>query len=1235
MLLVASYIVIGRQAMRMVPQFRAPLEKMLEQHLHTDLQIGSFTGRMDGLSPVFVLDNVRLPGPDGTEGLRINHVALTLDVIPSILHRSLRLRELLVRGVDIHLQRADDGHLRLRGLGVLGEHKRMPLHDLLSLFYRQNRLLLDQVRLTVDWPGFPQFATSNLQAELVNSGDRHHLAVRLRTADAPRQLDFRMALTGDAYQLSDVNGRAYLHLQGNGWDRWLSPRWPWSVKPETLNGEVSAWSQISGGQLASATLNLAVDRLKLAASGGNQWLIRNVTGLARVDKRSPGYQLSLSDLSLYTNAGEWHAGEMGFFWNGARGENLKWRALARDFNVGTSRQQILALPFDMPGVSGKVRDHLKQLAPSGRVQDLYADGGPHGPDAFSVRLKDLTSQASGRIPGVSGFTGWLAGTPDDGVAVVDSQQLGLQMPRLFDRTETLSLSGPVRWHRDGKVTTLDSGRLRASNADAQGDAILSARIEPGKMPELRLLADVRQGSGKQARAYVPDNKLKPKLAEWLDKALVAGKVPRARFLYQGPVKINPARQQDRTFQMAFQVADFHLHFLDGWPDLLNLQGEVLIDGRRVQGRNLSGDLMGTHLSKASFDVPEFKPGTAPRLIVAGHLQGPTDDLTHVLHDTPLKKALPDELANWSLSNGQLNGDLLLRWPLGKDGVDPEVLTTGSLGGATLSSEKRNLTVSAINGDFSYDLTRGLEINGLKGQLFGEAVQGSVHTANRITRVAIQGTAPLDQVRQWLNADWMRPATGAVKYDATLLLPWQGQPVSLSLTSDLGGAAIDLPAPLGKSDQQKEPFHLVWQAASPQQQISFQYNNRVTGRLYLGDQGVSRGHIVLGGTLPGPVSGKDILVTGHLPQLSVEPWVDYLQKGAGGDSAFPLRKLNIRVGKLNLYDIDVDNGALTVMPAGPGWKVDLEAKTLAGSLQVPPDYVARGEQPLKLKVKRANLKLPADQGKGLDPTQIPVADVDASNLKVNGVDFGHWQMHLRPRPNGIRAASLKADWRHSSFNGHLDWLVGDDGKQHSHYVGSVSSKNLGAALKDWDVQPFIESKKARAVLDLGWPGSPFEVNYDTTHGKASLEFGESRIPETNRSTSVLRVLGVLNINTITRRLRLDFSDLYKKGLSCDSISGDLSIDGPLVTTNNLVIKSPSAEFRVRGTTNMEKETLDNTMEVTLPLSSNLYAGCLAGPAACAGIFVFDRIWGNKLEKMTTLQYRVTGTWDNPKVKETNG
>jgi uncharacterized protein YhdP len=235
---------------------------------------------------------------------------------------------------------------------------------------------------------------------------------------------------------------------------------------------------------------------------------------------------------------------------------------------------------------------------------------------------------------------------------------------------------------------------------------------------------------------------------------------------------------------------------------------------------------------------------------------------------------------------------------------------------------------------------------------------------------------------------------------------------------------------------------------------------------------------------------------------------------------------------------------------------------------------------------------------------------------------------------VALEEMDALWRSTAIRGRLLWTR--QGKQdHSQFIGSLDSRNLARSLRQWQLEPFIESDDARAVLDVNWPGMPTDMDYLSLQGQASVAIGPGRFPKTDSKTSALRVLGVFNITTVSRRLRLDFTDLYKKGLSFEEISGDFNIDGSLVSTSNLQIKSPSAELRLRGEMDIEAETLDHYMEVTLPVSSNLYVGCLAGPAACAGIFVVERLWGDRLEKMTSLGYRVTGSWDEPKVEEVQG
>jgi uncharacterized protein YhdP len=72
--------------------------------------------------------------------------------------------------------------------------------------------------------------------------------------------------------------------------------------------------------------------------------------------------------------------------------------------------------------------------------------------------------------------------------------------------------------------------------------------------------------------------------------------------------------------------------------------------------------------------------------------------------------------------------------------------------------------------------------------------------------------------------------------------------------------------------------------------------------------------------------------------------------------------------------------------------------------------------------------------------------------------------------------------------------------------------------------------------------------------------------------------------------------------------------------------------VSGSTVLSSHALDTKVRVTLPVNSNLYVGCLAGLAACAGIVAFEQLWGDRLEKLTTLGYEVRGSWEDPQIKQ---
>ena len=149
----------------------------------------------------------------------------------------------------------------------------------------------------------------------------------------------------------------------------------------------------------------------------------------------------------------------------------------------------------------------------------------------------------------------------------------------------------------------------------------------------------------------------------------------------------------------------------------------------------------------------------------------------------------------------------------------------------------------------------------------------------------------------------------------------------------------------------------------------------------------------------------------------------------------------------------------------------------------------------------------------------------------------------------------------------------------------------------------------------------------------MTLNEGVLNTSDTTTGFLRVFGILNAETILRRLKLDFSDLYKSGLSYDQLTLDASIDSGLLTLDKpLVIEGPSSDYEIDGSTDLAKRQLDMEMRVELPISQNvpLAALMLGAPQIGGAVWLVDKILGEPLADITTARYKVSGSWDDPKL-----
>lgn len=270
---------------------------------------------------------------------------------------------------------------------------------------------------------------------------------------------------------------------------------------------------------------------------------------------------------------------------------------------------------------------------------------------------------------------------------------------------------------------------------------------------------------------------------------------------------------------------------------------------------------------------------------------------------------------------------------------------------------------------------------------------------------------------------------------------------------------------------------------------------------------------------------------------------------------------------------------------------------------------------------------------------PAARVSISSVNVGDDDFGSWQFSILPSDKEVVIDQLRAKVKNMEIGnenhpGKIIWSRDASGMK-SQFSGDIYVRNIGDVSKAWGLIEIVQSKKGDFSADLTWPGSPVYFDPYRVEGQLSVHLERGRFLEDNANAEnpLLRLVGLFNFDSWARRLRLDFSDLYKSGMSYDRMDGLLALDnGGITFTEPLLVETPSSELEMTGFINMNDETINANMSATLPVGGNLTVlGAIAGglPAA-VGVYVISKIFKKQVRKVASVNYSIEGSWDDPSV-----
>ena len=84
---------------------------------------------------------------------------------------------------------------------------------------------------------------------------------------------------------------------------------------------------------------------------------------------------------------------------------------------------------------------------------------------------------------------------------------------------------------------------------------------------------------------------------------------------------------------------------------------------------------------------------------------------------------------------------------------------------------------------------------------------------------------------------------------------------------------------------------------------------------------------------------------------------------------------------------------------------------------------------------------------------------------------------------------------------------------------------------------------------------------------------------------------------------------------------------------MAVQGGASSFQFSGVSEVASQSLDGELVVTLPVANNLpwVAALTAGLPVAAGVFVLSKLFESQVNRLTSLVYTTTGSWDEPVVK----
>lgn len=1078
-------------------------------------------------------------------------------------------------------------------------------------------------------------------AKISWQSDINERQLLLLLENSPKQEPLFLVLNLSGNTTNSLHGQAYIKANQWKWLDHLKPIFPQINNDAQAIASFELWADFSASHLDSMILDIEDNNL--------QWLDNDEAKRLKITPEliqwlpnENGWSFETRSLQAYIN-------------------DTKLTPIDIDINqnkqsINTSisslnLSELIPLKSLFSTIDNETSILLDKLNIKGNINGLRAEY-KDNQLVYQGSLNDFSLTHTGSIPSVNKLNGYFSGVDTVGdIKLSVTDQIFDFGPYFKAPLAVTKFISAINWDIGSKNTVIRSPSTQFVNDDVQSTIAWQLDVTDNYSPHFTLLGEAQIPNVKRAEYYLPHVVLSDGLVNYLSSAIQAGHSKDVSLLWHGALDKFPYNNNDGAFEITARVNDAQFKFADDWKPLTKATVDLHFKNESMTITSIKGQLDALTFESLTARIDNLMADAS--LSIDAIVNQPQSEINKFVFSSPINDILAPVLNQLDIS-GKVKTLLNIQIPF--DDSLPIVSGVVKLKNNDVTINAIDLDVKKLNGNVVFNESH-LNTENMVGILYEQPIALKLDSK------------PIDDsynITIDLDAKWhtnKMPTLWQEKLNAYIdgSLDWQGKltldisnediKYQSTIQSSMEGLALQFPKPLDKYVDKEEQLYITSNGNLDGGVINIAIGSSVEARANIETKGSGLTIPALTLLIGRHFQAQDefattgMMINLDLEYLAIEEWSDFIrniEKSQSTETLFPpLHRVNASVYQVDLYDYDLDIVDISSYKKEGYWDINFDSTQAKGTLTLFDDLPNKG---FKVDFERLNIATSeetkdSNQLNKLDKfatrtllRNLPPLSFNCNSCQLFGINLGEVSFITKPHLEGLSINDINVNTQGTKLAADVIWGFDEKG-EYTSINGELNSEKIESTLALFDYSSSIRDSDVDSKFDLMWRDSLYSPNVTTLSGQVHWELGEGHIAEV--SDQGARIFSLFSLDSLRRKLVLDFRDVFQEGIFFNDFEGDFKIDNGIAVTENAYMDGVAGGVDVIGSVNLSTRELDYYITFSPRLFSNLpvLAGVMASqPQIFVLTFAITKVLEPIVDVISQVNFKLSGNIENPNFKE---